>query len=81
MRGGRALLKKVVQIVQIGGRGVGSSDKIQKKSSIFSGDRPLCIYEKVQKNLGRALPPLIWTKSKRTAVFPQEDVPMESWQM
>ena len=28
-----------------------------------------CTYEKVTKNLGRALPPLIWTKSKRTAVF------------
>ena len=29
----------------------------------------------MQKNLGRALPPLIWTKSKRTAVFPRETVP------
>ena len=28
-----------------------------------------CTYEKVTNNLGRALPPLIWTKSKRTATF------------
>ena len=28
-----------------------------------------CTYEKVTKNLGRALPLLIWTKSKRTAAF------------
>ena len=31
-------LKKVVQVVQIGGRGGGNLDKIQKKSSIFLGD-------------------------------------------
>ena len=29
-----------------------------------------CTYEKVTKNLGRALPPLIWTKSK-TAIEQQ----------
>ena len=28
-----------------------------------------CTYENVTKNLGRALPPLIWTKSKRAATF------------
>ena len=31
-----------------------------------------CTYEKVPQNLG---PPLIWTKSKITAVFPRESVP------
>ena len=34
--------KKVVQVVQIGGRGGGGNlDKIQKKSSFFSEERPL----------------------------------------
>ena len=35
--------KKVVQVVQIGGGegGGGNLDEIQKKSSIFSGERPL----------------------------------------
>ena len=38
-----------------------------------------CTYEKVTKNLGRALPPLIWTKSKRTSVFPRETFPNPLW--
>ena len=33
-----------------------------------------CTYKKVTKKLGRALS-LIWTKSKRTAVFSRETVP------
>ena len=32
-------------------------------------------FESVPNNLGWALPPLIWTKSKRTAVFPQDTFP------
>ena len=36
------VFKKVVQVVQIGGReGGGNLDKIQKNSSIFSGCLPL----------------------------------------
>jgi len=34
-----------------------------------------CTYEKVTKKLGKTLPHLIWTKSKRTAVFSREAVP------
>ena len=35
-----------------------------------------CTYEKVTKKLGRALPlPLIWTKSKRRAIFFRETFP------
>ena len=34
-----------------------------------------CTYEKVTNNLGRALLPLIWTKSKRTATFFRETIP------
>ena len=34
-----------------------------------------CTYEKLTKNMGRALPPLIWTPSKRTIGFSWESVP------
>ena len=34
-----------------------------------------CTSKKVPKNLGSALLPLIWTKSKRSAVFPQDTFP------
>ena len=35
------------------------------------------LYEKVPKKIGQGPPqtPLIWTKSKRTAIFPRETVP------
>ena len=36
-------LKKVVQVVQIGERGGGNLDKIQKDGYFFSGDLPLDI--------------------------------------
>ena len=38
-----------------------------RKKTPFIGQK--YTYENVTKNLGRALPPLIWTKSKRTAAF------------
>ena len=35
-----------------------------------------CTYEKVPTNFGRALPPHIWTKSKRRAISSREIFPM-----
>ena len=45
------LSKKVVQVVQIGGRGGcrGNLNKIQKNSYFFSGARPLFIVQKLNK--------------------------------
>ena len=44
---------------------IGILEKIDKK----------CSQEKVPKNLGMEGPPLIWTKSKRTAAFFREPFP------
>ena len=44
------LKKKVAQVVQIGGRGGGNLDKIQKNSNFFSWDRPLEWYYENQGN-------------------------------